>query len=370
MLLRVLSAMSFVPLHTALFAVEASGNEQHVFNADGTVSILEGTASIHQRNTRVSRQHRSPVWIHKESARRSQQRGYLTTAFGDTFRRTAEQLCMSIRHSGDNTPFAVVTSEAEAFTVHAETKGCFDVVVPYSVGSYKVSMFNNERYNVFPMLSLLELTPFNETIFYDSDVLRTRNVNLWDIMQKYSATMQQPVIAIGKHRDCSWHFGTACKLEERNNMSIPHTKAGLMYVRKGVEAEWFWHHMHVADDRYEKLGFSRSCEHAMCLEIHLSYAFSKMKWKPVELADQDLLCFNWNRDEELPPRILNDPSEKQPTDGRNYSHVHMFGSPADAEILFSKLVPLNSSSGHSAGHLNLPSSPAAASLTSLVRRQV
>lgn len=326
----VLFFRTLVPIQSAVLVADVKRRAEYVSHADGT-------GFIHEPRLHRSNQHGSPMWIHEGKAS-TRQRGYITTAFGESYRSSAEMLCKSIRKFHDDTPFALVTSAAEASNLVANSGGCFDVVVPYEVGSYKVSMLNNERYNVFPMLSLLKVTPFNETIFFDSDMLRTRPVDLWGFMRKHASLLNQSVVVIGKRKDCAWHFGTACKLERRNNMSLPHTKAALMYVRSDFEANLLWRWMEVADVRYNSLGFSRSCENAMCLEIHLSYGFGKMNWTPVELAEQDVLCFNWGTDQAFPPRILGDPGEKEPTDGRNYSHVHMFGRlPSDSEILFRKL---------------------------------
>lgn len=246
--------------------------------------------------------------------------GYVTTGFGTKFRADAEMLCESIRHFNDTTPFALLTSEAEALSLEGHT--CFSQIIPVVVNQNLTNP--HERFNVDVMLRLYELSPFQETIFMDSDVLRTRECDLWSSMRQATHHQDQSVVLLGRRRDCNWHWGTACKLENRNNMSIPHTHAGLMYFKRGASSRTFFDLAQEANNRYGDLGFLSSLKGgSKCLEIHWSYAFGKMGWWPMEFDEQELFCFNWKPGEPVPPQRLGI-ADLEPTEARRYCHAHQF----------------------------------------------
>lgn len=151
--------------------------------------------------------------------------GYVTTGFGKRFFADAISLCLSIRFSGDTTNFAIITSPAEAqkgshkYRCGTQCMQC--QLLPFTTNA---SLTNpHDRYNVDVMLALHETTPFEQTIFFDSDVLRTRPCNPWSTIFPFHRS--QPVVMLG-HRgrtaeNCGWHFGWACELEKRNGQPFP-----------------------------------------------------------------------------------------------------------------------------------------------------
>lgn len=147
--------------------------------------------------------------------------GYATTGFGERFFDDAVSLCRSIRFSYDTTNFAIITSPAETRDTNnmarcgRQCRSCH--LIPFATNA---SLTNpHDRYNVDVMLSLPDVLPFAETIFFDSDVLRTRQCSPW--ASKFPAHRSQPVVMLGVKEDCDWHFGMACKLQALHQQPFP-----------------------------------------------------------------------------------------------------------------------------------------------------
>jgi hypothetical protein len=126
-----------------------------------------------------------------------------------------------------------------------------------------------------------------------------------------------------------------------------HTHAGMMYVRRGLQARRFFELAQHANKNYWDLGFRPFKAGSKALEIHWSYAFGQLGWQPLDFYDQDLFAFNWGPGEPLPtvklfPKWPITPAEKNgaylyalnlsrpriskpaPAQFHGYCHVHMF----------------------------------------------
>jgi len=187
------------------------------------------------------------------------------------------------------------------------------------------------------MLALLEITPFFETIFYDSDVLRVADCSPWE--GPFTQHRGQSIVVFGRARDCGWHWGEACNLESRNHQHFPHTHAGMMYIRADDAGRAFFQLARHAHREYHQLGFQlfRNKKNAHHLEIHWSYAFGKLGWLPMEWAEQSLFSFNWRPGERLPPHELKVKNLPEPAQ-KPYCHVHQFYANYHA-ALFAAVMP-------------------------------
>lgn len=210
-------------------------------------------------------------------------RGYITTGFGYEFANDAHQLCISIKRY-----------ETTHFTLFSNTKynefPCFDATHIYKVND-KIR-HPHEKYNVDVMLNIYRVLPYDETIFMDSDVIRMRKTQLFDFMSSWAATNNQSFVAFGKNKDCSWHFGTVCDIEKKHNIRLPHTHAGIIYMKKGAMLDLFFAYANEAAQKYNSLDFKRRLKgRSKALEIHLSYAMGRLKWHPIDFKLQDEICF-------------------------------------------------------------------------------
>ena len=120
-----------------------------------------------------------------------------------------------------------------------------------------------------------------------------------------------------------------------------HTHAGMMYVRRSDGARKFFKLARHANAHYWELGFHVFKYGGKALEIHWSYAFGKLRWKPLDFHDQELFAFNWKPGDSLPPsllwgslpktdaeaRLLADelvlPAQPPASSFHGYCHVHM-----------------------------------------------
>lgn len=252
--------------------------------------------------------------------------------------------CISFRRFGDTLPYGIVTSPESAADPEL-VRLCFEFCRCHLLGfeTNASSVTPHQRYNVDVMLKLLDITPWHETIFFDSDVLRVSRCNPWDARLGFTQYRSQSINLFGRHKDCGWHFGFACKLEQRNHMRFSHTHAGMMYIRKDAKAREFFLYAQNASDHYDSLGFRpfKGKHNAHALEIHWSYAFGKLDWFPIEFDQQSLFSFNWFPNEPLPPRYLKVKNLREPKvipqDELGYCHVHMFYDNYHAS-LFKKLM--------------------------------
>ena len=228
-------------------------------------------------------------------------RGYLTTGFGDKFVRDALNQCRALRRFGDHTCFALVTTATKI--VPGLAHNCSNLML-LPVKTNSATACKHERYNVEVMLSLFEITPFRETLFMDSDVLRVAPCDPWK--SNLIGYRNQSVAVLGKPQDCSWHWGQICKLEKSTGLTLPHTHAGMMYVRKDASSAKFFDHARNATRLYRSIGFrtfEKKGPGCKALEPHWSYAFGKMGWIPLDFDHaKQLFGFNiWKPGKPPPP---------------------------------------------------------------------
>lgn len=240
--------------------------------------------------------------------------------------------CHTLRLFGDSTCFAVVTDpqNAQAYIEQGRKhpSNCSNLgLVPFETNASIRGA--HERYNVDVMLSLLDITPFHETIFMDSDVLRAQPCDLWH--SELPRHHNQSVTVLGRNHDCTWHFGHICEIEKRNELRLPHTHAGMMFLRKDAAAAEFFAHAKTAAKLYWQLGFRPFKQNGRALEPHWSYAFGKMDWVPIEFGVQLLLGFEWRPGEAVPPTLLRAAGGPEPHIG-SYCHAHMFNEAAHAAL--------------------------------------
>lgn len=239
-------------------------------------------------------------------------KGYITTAFGASFIQDAYMLCSSIKKY-ESALFAVLTDVKTNVP-----KKCFDKVILYDTDSS--IKHPHERYNVDVMLHMNSWLPFDETIFVDSDIIRTKPDNLFIFFYEKSKAFNQSVLMFGKKKDCKWHFGTVCQIERQIGVRLSHTHAGIIYLRRGHMLNEFFRHANFASNNYDNFHFLRLLKAgSKALEIHLSYAMGKMNWYPIEFSRQNTLCFNANMQ----------------TGNGIFSHVHMFNREMHHKLYYS-----------------------------------
>ncbi|CAB4143363.1 Alpha-mannosyltransferase [uncultured Caudovirales phage] len=118
-------------------------------------------------------------------------RGYFFIAFGTQYIEELKMLVNTLRKVGDTLPISVLTSEQDAD--YCKSLNIFDKIVIYDFNN-ELSLRTNtsfEKYGAVPKILMLKLTPYEETIFVDSDVLCQYNPeHVWELMrEKKSSSM-------------------------------------------------------------------------------------------------------------------------------------------------------------------------------------
>jgi len=145
-------------------------------------------------------------------------RGYYTMASGgEKYYALARTLLLSFKcFSKDPLPFAIICDRENEYT------GLFD----------KVVIIDNPVFNFADKLRLLDLAPFDESIYIDPDSLVYRDLSgLWDFFQG-----SHPFMALGerlpKDSPRRWYLPENIGSLEDRIGSVVHLQGGLYYVRK------------------------------------------------------------------------------------------------------------------------------------------
>ena len=190
--------------------------------------------------------------------------GYFLVALGPEYVEEAARLVKTLRKAGrDARPAAVLVRQTDA--AYATSTGVFHRVVTYDPTRFEddgldaLAGTSHERGNILPRLRAIDLSPYDEFAFVDTDVLCSAPVDAaWAALR----AANQPIAAPGLVRDCNWHFGRVCEISEALGLKpqLPHVHAGVFYVNRlkdPAALRRFVGSAVEAFERYDELGFAR-----------------------------------------------------------------------------------------------------------------
>jgi len=261
--------------------------------------------------------------------------GYFLVALGPEYVEEAARLVKTLRKAGrDARPAAVLVRRTDA--AYATSTGVFHRVVTYDPTRFEddgldaLAGTNHERGNILPRLRAIDLSPYDEFAFVDTDVLCSAPVDAaWAALR----AANQAVAAPGLVRDCNWHFGRVCEISEALGLTpqLPHVHAGVFYVNRlkdPAALRRFMDSAVEAFERYDELGFARLFrEESRVLEICLSYAHHKLGYQPVDFYRSPVINFNVPREEKLPTswqRLGDGYKDRRSKGGEPYPLTHYF----------------------------------------------
>ena len=261
--------------------------------------------------------------------------GYFLVALGPEYVEEAARLVKTLRKAGrDARPAAVLVRQTDA--AYATSTGVFHRVVTYDPTRFEddgldaLAGTSHERGNILPRLRAIDLSPYDEFAFVDTDVLCSAPVDAaWAALR----AANQPIAAPGLVRDCNWHFGRVCEISEALGLKpqLPHVHAGVFYVNRlkdPAALRRFVGSAVEAFERYDELGFARLFrEGSRVLEICLSYAHHKLGYQPVDFYRSPVINFNVPREEKLPTswqRLGDGYKDRRSTGGEPYPLTHYF----------------------------------------------
>jgi hypothetical protein len=199
-------------------------------------------------------------------------RGVLTVAFGHRdYARMAITMARAIRIRDSETPLAVATDLApECF------QGWFQYVVPWR---HAYASFYEFKFDLYAM------SPFEETLFIDSDCLALRPIRA--VMDVFAG---HDVSVAGQNVPSPWWFLQPNRIRERlPRETYPGFNGGLMYFRRSPAAEQVFRRACEWVAEYDALGIARLSSGAINDEPMFSLAMAERGCRAVSNAEHQIM---------------------------------------------------------------------------------
>lgn len=267
-------------------------------------------------------------------------RGYFFVAFGKQYIEEVKMLVNTLRKVGDTLPISVLTSN-EDFD-YCKSLNIFDEIIVYD--------FNNElslsaktafeKYGAIPKILMLKLTPYDESIFVDSDTLCQYNPeNVWNLMRQKN----QAVCTIGLEYSPDWHFGFNHIVSENLGKNVPETHTGIVYWNKNnSDFDKFYDTLINVWNTYDSYKLLKQFRGGRVEEPVYAVTFALMNYLPIDGTKYAIMTHNYHSEIKLPSNII--------TGGIMYNiltkldspipFIHMFKDNRGAhyEIIYNKLM--------------------------------
>ena len=233
--------------------------------------------------------------------------GYLGMAFGLGYLEMVTVQVKLLRKVGDVYPMSLL-ADHESLAPALGSK-LFDHVILYRPecfddGLNEVTSTAHERWNMLPELRMDLLSPYEEFIKMDTDIVPTSKGTsaIWEAFRRRGCAFDD----FGVPFDSSWHWGklgainSKLKQEGKIETDMHHTHVGLFYAnfKQGRRGSFpaILAQAKSALMRYDELGFERKFRGGAVDEILFSWALATSKhttWMPVPFGD--LFAFRYNR---------------------------------------------------------------------------
>lgn len=228
-------------------------------------------------------------------------RGYFFVAFGKQYIEELKMLVNTLRNVGDKLPISVLTSYED--NDYCKSLNIFDEIITYDFSNELSTNTNTlfEKYGGVPKILMLKLTPYEETIFTDSDVLCQYNPeHVWDLMREKN----QAVCVMGTEYAPDWHFGFNHIVSKNLGKNVPATHTGILYWNKNnPEFEKFYDALIHIWNNYESYKLLKQFRGGRAEEPVYAVAFALMDYLPIDGNKYSIMTFNYHKDIELPSNI-------------------------------------------------------------------
>ncbi len=170
----------------------------------------------------------------------SRKRGIITMAYGSQrYIKMAKALGKSLKLHNDKIPRAVVTDSDDP-----ELKQLYDIYVPL-----KLELGRGVKQKLY----LDQYSPFEETLYIDSDCIVVKNIeDLWELFHNASFGV------VGENKQQGKVFGDLLEISEAKSIfgvdSIPVFNGGLYYFNKSDKANEVFKQARIIMEDYKKLG--------------------------------------------------------------------------------------------------------------------
>lgn len=248
-------------------------------------------------------------------------RGYLYLAFGDYYVQELNNLALTMQRNGNTLPMSVVCTENEVDTL--SKAGFYDelLVFDFNHELYKEKNLTQfESYCLIPRLLLNHLTPYDETIVTDTDVLCQYNAShVWEIVNNTN----NAVVMTGINHSPNWHFGYNHEVSANLGKNVPETHGGFFFIRKHHEdvSKFFELAIDVYNN-YDNYKLRRMFRGGRVDEPIFAIVNALMGYEVLEFDKYPIIAFNYTEDMDVPSKYQTYPRKEEL---QNYiPFIHMF----------------------------------------------
>lgn len=246
-------------------------------------------------------------------------RGYFLIAFGRPYITEACNLVKTLNKFGNTYPISILSSESDK--EYIESFSMFERVIIYNFDNEfsKIDKTHFEKYGGTPKILMTDYSPYEETIFLDSDVLVQSNPNfLWELLN----SMNEPYIVTGGK--CDKEHTLAKVISQKINKKpeeLNLTHSGFVYFNKANykfnfftdKLKFYWKNYYEENLNVSFFRQGKADEHAI---------FATINTNNICVIDPTIIptiTHNYHYDIELPSNIV--------TGGNRYSVLKILESP-------------------------------------------
>jgi hypothetical protein len=246
-------------------------------------------------------------------------RGYLLLAFGRYYIDEASNLVRTLRKFGDEYPVSVLCNSEDI--EYITSIKLFDKIIPFDFNNEfsKMDKTSFEKYGSTPKILMMDYSPYDETIYTDTDMLvQSRTNKVWDKM----SSLNQPYVVPGVSADLNDSVVISVSKNLNKDITKMHSiHSGIVYYNKthtefnlfSDTLKYFW-------KNYNESGLSvRSFRGGKADEHAILAAVSKLNYEVVNPLKFPIITHSYHSDIELPSNIV--------TDGNMYSVLTTLDSP-------------------------------------------
>jgi hypothetical protein len=168
--------------------------------------------------------------------------GYFLTAFGSVYNERLIKFSIpSIRCFGDSRPITVLTDDPERYNNISDVNTMVfdDEVYRRLFPGAPIPQWHDSAYNwgFASKLAMFDLSPYEETIFFDSDVVPARNITKYWLR----CQAEDKLVVVSGYADDNnlgpdhWHWGTLHEVSAAVGVPLPMLSSGVVYFKRNTQ---------------------------------------------------------------------------------------------------------------------------------------
>jgi hypothetical protein len=231
-------------------------------------------------------------------------RGYLLLAFGRYYIDEASNLVRTLRKFGDEYPVSILCNREDI--EYITSIKLFDKIIPFNFDNEFSTLDKTpfEKYGGTPKILMVDYSPYDETIYTDTDMLVQSNTkNVWDIM----SSLNQSYVVTGINADLNDPLVIYLSKKLNKDVSKMYTiHSGIVYYNKlhtdfnlfSDTLKYFW-------KNYDEYGLSiRNFRDGKADEHAIFAAISKLNYEIINPFKFPIITHNYHSDIKLPSNIV------------------------------------------------------------------